>query len=967
MAIVAMTPLDRTSTDINAAPPRVAVRPDCEALSPLHKDFVLCCLKQPLLKLQSPMPLASFERDAFFLHNVSHDSLQQRPWSVSDAVKGMAFCDALGTPLLPSSFKATGTAFEDNLFPAHIFHNDYGRTIRMLLDPHWRLLAAKQVDVRFVQDPVVVMMMTRGRTAAEDQFNTQGHDKHANLKDTGCMKDSGFSIDEEELLPRKVKDNLMESEKRSFKRRSSKAPISITESRISGSSLRKRDRKRRAQEHSHCPKSRETSASIVSSTQSSWLTSPPQTGTEAEGSEQEVSVKSGRWSSAEDKALFRGVQLHLAAHGLEPQPPAYLPAETTFREQQRVNRRADIDSEHRSKGDDAVQHELLADFKPRAMEIVTDDMKLFDSIVDASYYTDGMDRSSSSADIMTAVAEKHSLLSTPISLPSETSSRHSSLIDDNGNNQTLAPGLIMAPVASLRGTKAVSHSGLQQSSRPYPPSSQVVAELDPDSLSHVLPDALTAPTYAVEVVGKQSQSTMHRDATLCSINSEHSVHHNAVLQSTNVCALSTLPAHYLAQSPLTLSRSVMCPPSVQAESGLPRVAAAITQNVGLDGSMKSSEHMPYHHTTSVVQEPFSAENISKPHELLLTQPGPSMLMSHYWTIIPPDQGPVAQSRWYPQPNQRLVPNVSVIGSLHTQVPDGSFSNNSSGYIDVFDSQDEYYYASDLNRDGGHSFRVNTRYPLGQISQINGVQYRYTDLLYSLPQNYHPMYPRFTPSPSTRHSYLHSPVSFSLPSSSLSSPRLASSAQSLPAASCILGPNTNCSSITLATSAGGEIAQNTIKFDSKNNLIYNSAVLNEAKTSSAPLSRHISQTQESYSLAISRAMASCPWNVITRGSIPGRTGVQAQARWSEALDPQVKKGKWTPEEDALLLKGVQENQKCWIRIADGIPGRTQRQCRTRWVQISTRAERDAAAAAVAIVKEQHQQQQQESRVHDHWDH
>ncbi|KAG0250341.1 Myblike DNAbinding domain-containing protein [Mortierella polycephala] len=104
------------------------------------------------------------------------------------------------------------------------------------------------------------------------------------------------------------------------------------------------------------------------------------------------------------------------------------------------------------------------------------------------------------------------------------------------------------------------------------------------------------------------------------------------------------------------------------------------------------------------------------------------------------------------------------------------------------------------------------------------------------------------------------------------------------------------------------------------------------------------TREEYTLAISRAMATCPWNLITHSSIPGRTGVQAQARWSEALDPQVKKGKWSPDEDALLLKGVQQSQKCWIWIADGIPGRTQRQCRTRWVQISARYEREAAVAA-----------------------
>ncbi|KAF9351868.1 hypothetical protein BGX26_010183 [Mortierella sp. AD094] len=120
-------------------------------------------------------------------------------------------------------------------------------------------------------------------------------------------------------------------------------------------------------------------------------------------------------------------------------------------------------------------------------------------------------------------------------------------------------------------------------------------------------------------------------------------------------------------------------------------------------------------------------------------------------------------------------------------------------------------------------------------------------------------------------------------------------------------------------------------------------------------REIPKTREAYITAISRAMSLCPWSVIASHVVPGRTGVQAQARWSEALDPQVKKGPWTAEEDALLLKGVQQSEKCWIWIADGIPGRTQRQCRTRWVQISSRQERNAVAMARAMDKTEPQVQ------------
>src|SRR3954462_1591354 len=66
----------------------------------------------------------------------------------------------------------------------------------------------------------------------------------------------------------------------------------------------------------------------------------------------------------------------------------------------------------------------------------------------------------------------------------------------------------------------------------------------------------------------------------------------------------------------------------------------------------------------------------------------------------------------------------------------------------------------------------------------------------------------------------------------------------------------------------------------------------------------------------------PWNKIAL-QIPHRTGSQCQARWTEALDPAVKKGKWSQEEDTILRAGVARFNKRWIRIAEFIEGRTQR--------------------------------------------
>ncbi|KAI8811989.1 hypothetical protein BJ742DRAFT_768563 [Cladochytrium replicatum] len=94
----------------------------------------------------------------------------------------------------------------------------------------------------------------------------------------------------------------------------------------------------------------------------------------------------------------------------------------------------------------------------------------------------------------------------------------------------------------------------------------------------------------------------------------------------------------------------------------------------------------------------------------------------------------------------------------------------------------------------------------------------------------------------------------------------------------------------------------------------------------------------------------PWNKIAE-RIPGRTPVQCIARYQEALDPTVRKGKWCAEEDRLLRAGLEEYGKCWVKIASRIPGRTQRQCRTRWLQLRpkvdevSRSESDSVGGSV----------------------
>lgn len=70
-------------------------------------------------------------------------------------------------------------------------------------------------------------------------------------------------------------------------------------------------------------------------------------------------------------------------------------------------------------------------------------------------------------------------------------------------------------------------------------------------------------------------------------------------------------------------------------------------------------------------------------------------------------------------------------------------------------------------------------------------------------------------------------------------------------------------------------------------------------------------------------------------IEGRTGQQCLHRYEKALNPHIKRGHWAPEEDELLRKAVEaagSSQLAWTQIRKAVPGRTDVQCRERWVNV-----------------------------------
>jgi hypothetical protein len=72
-----------------------------------------------------------------------------------------------------------------------------------------------------------------------------------------------------------------------------------------------------------------------------------------------------------------------------------------------------------------------------------------------------------------------------------------------------------------------------------------------------------------------------------------------------------------------------------------------------------------------------------------------------------------------------------------------------------------------------------------------------------------------------------------------------------------------------------------------------------------------------------------WSKIAE-CVPGRTNKNCRKRWFHSLNPSLRKGPWTEEEDRLLREGVARYpKKQWSKIADIIHGRTDDQCAKRW--------------------------------------
>jgi hypothetical protein len=72
-----------------------------------------------------------------------------------------------------------------------------------------------------------------------------------------------------------------------------------------------------------------------------------------------------------------------------------------------------------------------------------------------------------------------------------------------------------------------------------------------------------------------------------------------------------------------------------------------------------------------------------------------------------------------------------------------------------------------------------------------------------------------------------------------------------------------------------------------------------------------------------------WTAIT-SHFPGKTIREVTNRWGKVVNPSLVKGSWTRAEDELIMKWVKAHGPTnWMKLAEGLPERTGKQCRERW--------------------------------------